>query len=148
MLRTGDLRLQGTVKCIPAEELQQKTRADDGVEEEQEGWHNSVGCPEHTDDEGGEHIGTVHQLPDGHSNGDCEQDEHDDGQPDVPQGGVLQLAAALGCRLEGDVLPGDLADEGPPASLDVGPPEQRVGDIGKVQGLNVPASGAASQDSR
>ena len=127
----------------PAEELQQEARPNDSVEEEEEGGDHSIGSPQDTDDERGEDIGPIHQLPDGDGNGHREQDEHDDGQPDVPQGRVLELAAALGCGLEGDVLLGDLADERPPAGLHVGPPEQRVGHIGKVQGLDVPAMSSA-----
>ena len=95
----------------PAEELEEEAWADDGVEEQQEGGHDGIGSPEHADEQGGEDQSPVDQLPDSDRNGDGEQDEHDNGQPDVAQGGVLQLAPALGGGLEGDVLARDLADE-------------------------------------
>ncbi len=95
----------------PAEELEEEAGSNGSVEQQQEGGHDCICSPQHTDEEWGEDQSPIHQLPDGDCNGDGQQGEHDDGHPDIPQCGVLQLAPALGRRLEGDVLAGDLADE-------------------------------------
>ena len=46
-----------------------------------------------------------------------EEEEGEAGQPEIPEGAVLQGTPSLGCGLEGDHAAEELGCDGPPASL-------------------------------
>lgn len=85
----------------------------------------------------GEAVRGTHQLLNSISKRDGRQDETGPGHPQISQNAVQQFSRPLQSGLEGD-SGAKLASEGTPGSLDVGEPQDHVGDVGEPQGFRMP----------
>ena len=79
----------------------------------------------------------THQLFDANTQRHCRKDEAEQWHPQVSQHAVQELASSLDGGLEGDAST-KFTSQCTPGSLDIGEPQNHIGDVGKPQRLWMP----------